>query len=384
MANPVYRLIAEDLREQIESGSLRSDQQLPTEIELREHYAASRNTVRDAIKWLTMLGLVETRPGQGTFVVTTIASFIRTPADDPKDASGEQAITDVEVDKDPAPGVHSPTVRRRELGALLRKLRTQKGLTVEQAAERLLFSVGKLSRMETGHGVATSRHIRDLCDLYGVTDEAERAHMFKLAAEGKQQAWWLSYDLTYANYVGREAEANITSAFEASAIHGFLQIADYPGAVHECALPEFGPDYIEMQIEAKLTWWRTVTLTLGSVLRYVSALNSLFDGDGPFKTPPNSGSLVRIQKAVGNATAQAPFHIGGSGLDLPDSLSLARQNLRRSFATISPTVGNQLRDVGNVPRILRCKRTLTAPWTGRFLTFLRALEPFPIKPAHQL
>ena len=50
-------------------------------------------------------------------------------------------------------GVCSPTVRRRELGALLRKLRTGKGLTVEQAADRLLFSMSKLSRMETGYGV---------------------------------------------------------------------------------------------------------------------------------------------------------------------------------------------------------------------------------------
>jgi transcriptional regulator with XRE-family HTH domain len=91
--------------------------------------------------------------------------------------------------------VRSPTVRRRELGALLRKLRTEKGLTVEQAAGRLLFSMSKLSRMETGHGIATPRDIRDLCDLYGVTDEAERDHMMNLAAEDKQQDWWQSYVL---------------------------------------------------------------------------------------------------------------------------------------------------------------------------------------------
>src|SRR5580692_2914454 len=84
--------------------------------------------------------------------------------------------------------VRSPTVRRRELGALLRRLRTEKGLTVEQAADRLLFSTSKLSRMETGHGVATPRDVRALCDLYAVTDEAERDHMMQLAAEGKRQA----------------------------------------------------------------------------------------------------------------------------------------------------------------------------------------------------
>ena len=53
MANPMYRQIAEDLRAQIEGGDLEPGQQLRTEIELREHYGASRNTVRDAIKLLT-------------------------------------------------------------------------------------------------------------------------------------------------------------------------------------------------------------------------------------------------------------------------------------------------------------------------------------------
>ena len=84
MADPMYRRIAEDLREQIESGELEPGQQLRTEIELREHYEASRNTVRDAIKWLTTLGLVETRPGQGTFVVKKIDPFVTTLTRKPK------------------------------------------------------------------------------------------------------------------------------------------------------------------------------------------------------------------------------------------------------------------------------------------------------------
>jgi GntR family transcriptional regulator len=74
----MYRQIAEDLRAQIESGGLEPGQQLRTELELREKYNASRNTVRDAIKWLTNLGLVETKPGQGTFVVQEIDPFVTT------------------------------------------------------------------------------------------------------------------------------------------------------------------------------------------------------------------------------------------------------------------------------------------------------------------
>lgn len=151
------------------------------------------------------------------------------------------------------PEVRSPTVRRRELGALLRKLRLEKGLTVEQAAEQLMFSMSKLSRMETGHGVATRRDIRDLCALYDVTDDAERDHMMNLAAEAKQQAWWQSYDLGYATYVGLETEAVTISAFQSSVMHGLLQTADYARAGHEGTMPRLSSDQIDLQIEAKLT-----------------------------------------------------------------------------------------------------------------------------------
>jgi DNA-binding GntR family transcriptional regulator len=57
MAEPRYREIAEDLRQQIESGELGHGDQLPTELELRERYDSSRNTVRDAVKWLTSRSL---------------------------------------------------------------------------------------------------------------------------------------------------------------------------------------------------------------------------------------------------------------------------------------------------------------------------------------
>jgi GntR family transcriptional regulator len=91
MATPMYRQIAEDLREQIETGKLKPGQQLRTELELREHYGASRNTVRDAIKWLTTLGLVESRPGSGTFVVQKIDPFVTTLSGEPGRGSVEGA-----------------------------------------------------------------------------------------------------------------------------------------------------------------------------------------------------------------------------------------------------------------------------------------------------
>ena len=107
--------------------------------------------------------------------------------------------------------------------------------------------------METGHGAATPRDIRDLCELYGVTDEAERDRLTQLAREGKQQGWWQSYELTYATYVGLEAEAVTISDFQSSVVPGLLQTADFARAGHEAAMPRLSPAQIEMQIEAKLT-----------------------------------------------------------------------------------------------------------------------------------
>jgi transcriptional regulator with XRE-family HTH domain len=151
------------------------------------------------------------------------------------------------------PEVRSPTVRRRELGALLRKLRTEKGLTVEQAAGQLMFSMSKLSRMETGHGVATRRDIRDLCALYEVTDEAERKRMMNLAVEGRQAGWWQSYDLNqFADYVGLEADAVSVKNYQSILIPGLLQTPDYARAVNNAVMPQPDPERLDEQTEVRL------------------------------------------------------------------------------------------------------------------------------------
>lgn len=90
MPDPMYRQIAEDPRKQIESGALGHGDQLPTEPELRETYDASRNTVRDAVKWLITRGLVETRPGQGSFVVGKIDPYVTILTGEPEKSGDEE------------------------------------------------------------------------------------------------------------------------------------------------------------------------------------------------------------------------------------------------------------------------------------------------------
>jgi GntR family transcriptional regulator len=97
---PMYRYIADDLRAKIAlgalapsdtpsaEGELRPNAKLPTEGELSEQYEASRNTVREAIRRLTDEGLLESRPGQGTFVARKLDPFVTVLTADPKTGFG--------------------------------------------------------------------------------------------------------------------------------------------------------------------------------------------------------------------------------------------------------------------------------------------------------
>ncbi|WP_068920861.1 GntR family transcriptional regulator [Planobispora rosea] len=63
-----YQAIAGDLREQIHAGTLVAGAVLPSEHVLRRRYAASRNTVRQALAELEREGLITTEHGKGRFV----------------------------------------------------------------------------------------------------------------------------------------------------------------------------------------------------------------------------------------------------------------------------------------------------------------------------
>jgi GntR family transcriptional regulator len=130
----MYRRIALDLRQQIRSGKPGPGEQLPTELELSERYDASRNTVRDAIKWLTVNGLVETRPGQGTFVRPRIAPFVTTLSIDPETGlgggEGNAAFSEVrDRGREPSASVPKVTVHQAT-GNIAKRLRVPEGTQV--------------------------------------------------------------------------------------------------------------------------------------------------------------------------------------------------------------------------------------------------------------
>jgi DNA-binding FadR family transcriptional regulator len=62
--------IAHQIREQIENGNLKVGSRLPSERDLAEVFQSSRATVREALRSLEIIGIIESTVGRGTFIKT--------------------------------------------------------------------------------------------------------------------------------------------------------------------------------------------------------------------------------------------------------------------------------------------------------------------------
>ena len=68
ISNNTVQQIIDTFTKQLMNGALKPGDQIPTEIELAERFGVARNTVREAIKILVAMGVLEIRRPAGTFV----------------------------------------------------------------------------------------------------------------------------------------------------------------------------------------------------------------------------------------------------------------------------------------------------------------------------
>ena len=64
-----YRQLAAVLRERIRNGALSPGHRMPSEKDLHDEFGLARETVRRAMAVLRAEGVIDVRPGHGTFVV---------------------------------------------------------------------------------------------------------------------------------------------------------------------------------------------------------------------------------------------------------------------------------------------------------------------------
>jgi Domain of unknown function (DUF5753)/Helix-turn-helix domain len=158
------------------------------------------------------------------------------------------------VTETPAGG--GPTVRRMLVGAQLRRLRTEKGLSRDQAGEAIRASEWKIHRLENGQVGFKDRDIVDLLRFYGVTDPGEVADFLVLAREANTPGWWSGYgDVLpqwFRAYVDLESAATLIRTYEGQLVPGLLQTEDYMRAVVGGAHLDDPPGEAEQRVQLRL------------------------------------------------------------------------------------------------------------------------------------
>jgi hypothetical protein len=156
---------------------------------------------------------------------------------------------------EPAPG--SATVRRMIVGAHLRRLREDKGITRADAGYTIRASESKMSRLELGRVAFKERDVSDLLVYYGVTDPEQRDQVLRLVREANRPSWWREFDDVmpqfFQNYIGLEEAAATLRTYEIHFVPGLLQTPEYARAVLSSTVPPLTGRDLERAVTLRLT-----------------------------------------------------------------------------------------------------------------------------------
>ncbi|WP_327066324.1 helix-turn-helix domain-containing protein [Kitasatospora sp. NBC_01302] len=154
------------------------------------------------------------------------------------------------------PADQSPTVRRRRLGAELRRLREEAGLTAEQVGAELSCHASKIGRIENGRSGVRALDLREMFSLYRVTDQKTRDQLTGLAKESRKRGWWHVYNdvlsPTTAEFLSLEASASHIRSYEPLLVPGLLQTEDYVRGLMTGGRVGSPPDEIEKRVRLRM------------------------------------------------------------------------------------------------------------------------------------
>jgi transcriptional regulator with XRE-family HTH domain len=143
-----------------------------------------------------------------------------------------EAETSQDQERQPyVPRAPSPNVRRRRLGAELRRLREAAGLTGEQVIERIGWaSASKLSRLENGRSRPDLADVLSLLDLYQVAGPPRDELIAITRDAGNSRGWLRAYPvMTRRQRAYAELEVGCAEICEyaAAIVPGLLQTPEY-------------------------------------------------------------------------------------------------------------------------------------------------------------
>jgi transcriptional regulator with XRE-family HTH domain len=144
-----------------------------------------------------------------------------------------------------------PTLHQRELGIRLRSLRVERGLSIEEVAERLLSTPSRMRQLEAAASLPTETDLADLRMLFKL-DDAAADHLTELARESSQQGWWADYQDLGVPYIGLEQHASSITTYTMQYFPALLQTGRYARAIIKAIAPQIEPKILEERVEARL------------------------------------------------------------------------------------------------------------------------------------
>jgi transcriptional regulator with XRE-family HTH domain len=156
----------------------------------------------------------------------------------------------------PASDSPSPAVQRRRLRGELRRARLDAGLTQEQVANAMDWSLSKLIRIENGSTGISTNDLRAILLHYKITDEASTAEMLALARASRERSWWSTYREVASprliQLIEYEQAAYISRNYQSFVIPGMLQTAEYARASINQLLPDMPPEQVDPRVEIRM------------------------------------------------------------------------------------------------------------------------------------
>jgi transcriptional regulator with XRE-family HTH domain len=151
---------------------------------------------------------------------------------------------------------HSPVVQRRRLRAELRRARLEAGLTQEQVASAMDWSLSKLIRIENGTVNISTNDLKAILALYKITDEERTAGFIALSRGARERSWWSAYrDVAsprLLQMIEYEAASIITRNFQPLLVPGLLQTEEYALSVYRGLNPQESEERIESLVEVRM------------------------------------------------------------------------------------------------------------------------------------
>jgi hypothetical protein len=209
-----------------------------------------------------------------------------------------------------------PAVLRILLGAQLRRLRDDRGISREAAGYEIRASDSKMSRLERGRVGFKERDVTDLLTLYGVRDTAQREALLELARRANAPVWWHNYSDVVPSwfevYVGLEDGASRIRSYEVQFVPGLLQTEEYARAVTMLGHQTAAPNEVERRVQLRMA--RQQVLTRAGAPQCWAVVD-----EAALRRPLGGAEVMRRQlerlievTTMPNVTLQiVPFHRGG-------------------------------------------------------------------------